>query len=54
MAKKEEAPNMVERFAEFKEVKNIDKPTMIFTSLKNRSATFWQKIWAPMKTSTSS
>ena len=29
MAKKEEAPNMVERFAEFKEVKNIDKPTMI-------------------------
>lgn len=29
MAKKEEAPNMVERFAEFKELKNIDKTTMI-------------------------
>ncbi len=29
MAKKEEAPNMVERFAEFKEWKNIDKATMI-------------------------
>lgn len=29
MAKKEEANNMVERFAEFKELKNIDKTTMI-------------------------
>ncbi len=29
MAKKEETPNMVERFAEFKELKNIDKATMI-------------------------
>lgn len=29
MAKKESAPNMVERFAEFKELKNIDKTTMI-------------------------
>lgn len=29
MAKKEEAPNMVERFAEFKDLKNIDKTTMI-------------------------
>lgn len=29
MAKKEEAPNVVERFAEFKELKNIDKTTMI-------------------------
>lgn len=29
MARKEEAPNMVERFAEFKELKNIDKATMI-------------------------
>lgn len=29
MAKKEEAPNMVERFAEFKGLKNIDKTTMI-------------------------
>lgn len=29
MAKKEEASNMVERFAEFKELKNIDKTTMI-------------------------
>ena len=29
MAKKEEAPQMVERFAEFKELKNIDKSTMI-------------------------
>ena len=29
MARKEEAPNMVERFAEFKEHKNIDKTTMI-------------------------
>ncbi|MBO5243387.1 MAG: transcription termination/antitermination protein NusA, partial [Muribaculaceae bacterium] len=29
MAKKEEAPNMVESFAEFKELKNIDKATMI-------------------------
>ena len=29
MAKKEEAPNMVERFAEFKELKNIDKAPMI-------------------------
>lgn len=29
MAKKEEAPNMVERFAEFKELKNINKATMI-------------------------
>ncbi len=29
MAKKEEAPDMVERFAEFKELKNIDKTTMI-------------------------
>ncbi|MDE5607353.1 MAG: transcription termination factor NusA [Muribaculaceae bacterium] len=29
MAKKEEAPNMVEHFAEFKELKNIDKTTMI-------------------------
>lgn len=29
MAKKEEAENMVERFAEFKDLKNIDKSTMI-------------------------
>lgn len=29
MAKKDAAPNMVERFAEFKELKNIDKTTMI-------------------------
>ncbi|MDE5727785.1 MAG: transcription termination factor NusA [Duncaniella sp.] len=29
MAKKEEAPNMVERFAEFKDLKNIDKSTMV-------------------------
>ena len=29
MAKKAETPNMVERFAEFKELKNIDKTTMI-------------------------
>ena len=29
MAKKEAAPNMVEQFAEFKELKNIDKTTMI-------------------------
>ncbi len=29
MARKEETPNMVERFAEFKELKNIDKTTMI-------------------------
>ena len=29
MAKKEEATNMVERFAEFKELKHIDKTTMI-------------------------
>ncbi len=29
MAKKEEAPNMVQQFAEFKEWKNIDKATMI-------------------------
>lgn len=29
MAKKEETPNMVEQFAEFKELKNIDKATMI-------------------------
>lgn len=29
MAKKEEPVNMVDRFAEFKELKNIDKPTMI-------------------------
>lgn len=29
MAKKTDAPNMVERFAEFKELKNIDKATMI-------------------------
>ncbi len=29
MAKKETAPNMVEQFAEFKELKNIDKTTMI-------------------------
>ena len=29
MAKKEEAPNMVQHFAEFKELKNIDKATMI-------------------------
>ncbi|MCM1521684.1 MAG: transcription termination factor NusA [Muribaculaceae bacterium] len=29
MAKKEEAPNMVERFAEFKDLKNIDKATMV-------------------------
>lgn len=29
MAKKEEKPNMVEQFAEFKELKNIDKQTMI-------------------------
>ncbi len=29
MAKKEEAPNMVEQFAEFKELKNIDKATMV-------------------------
>ncbi len=29
MAKKEAAPNMVESFAEFKELKNIDKSTMI-------------------------
>ncbi len=29
MAKKEQAPNMVEQFAEFKELKHIDKTTMI-------------------------
>ena len=29
MAKKEAAPNMVEQFQEFKELKNIDKTTMI-------------------------
>ena len=29
MARKEETPNMVERFAEFKELKNIDKTTMM-------------------------
>lgn len=29
MAKREETPNMVESFAEFKELKNIDKTTMI-------------------------
>ena len=29
MAKKENTPNMVEQFAEFKELKNIDKTTMI-------------------------
>lgn len=29
MAKKEETPNMVEQFAQFKELKNIDKTTMI-------------------------
>jgi N utilization substance protein A len=29
MAKKEVTPNMVEQFAEFKELKNIDKTTMI-------------------------
>ena len=29
MAKKDETVNMVDRFAEFKETKNIDKPTMI-------------------------
>lgn len=29
MARKEEKPNMVEQFAEFKELKNIDKQTMI-------------------------
>ena len=29
MEKKEETPNMVEQFAEFKELKNIDKTTMI-------------------------
>lgn len=29
MAKKEEKPNMVEQFVEFKELKNIDKTTMI-------------------------
>lgn len=29
MARKEETPNMVESFAEFKELKNIDKTTMI-------------------------
>jgi N utilization substance protein A len=29
MAKKETTPNMVEQFAEFKELKNIDKTTMI-------------------------
>ena len=29
MAKKEESINMVESFAEFKELKNIDKTTMI-------------------------
>lgn len=29
MAKKEESTNMVERFAEFKELKHIDKTTMI-------------------------
>ena len=28
MAKKEVTPNMVEQFAEFKELKNIDKTTM--------------------------
>ena len=29
MAKKVEAPNMVDRFVEFKELKKIDKATMI-------------------------
>ena len=29
MAKKDESANMVDRFAEFKELKNIDKTTMI-------------------------
>ena len=28
MAKKEEAPNLVQHFAEFKELKNIDKATI--------------------------
>ena len=31
MAKKEETPNMVEQFAIFKELKNIDKTTMILS-----------------------
>ena len=29
MAKKEETPNMVEQFSEFKELKNIDRSTLI-------------------------
>ena len=29
MAKKEETPNLVDQFAAFKELKNIDKTTMI-------------------------
>lgn len=47
MAKKEETTNMVERFAEFKELKHIDKTTMI--SVLEESC--WPRCLAPMKTS---
>ena len=50
MAKKEATPNMVEQFAEFKELKNIDKTTMI-SVLEDHSATYWQRCLAQTKIS---
>ena len=44
MAKKEEPVSMVDTFAEFKELKNIEITT------KNLSATYWQRCSGPMKT----
>ena len=51
MAKKEEAPDMVERFAEFKELKNIDKTTMI-SVLEESFRNVLAKCSAPMRIST--
>ena len=53
MARKEEAPNMVERFAEFKELKNIDKTTMI-SVLEESFRNAWLKCSVPTRISTSS
>ena len=51
MAKKEESTNMVERFAEFKELKHIDKTTMI-SVLEESFRNVLYKCSAPTRIST--
>ena len=48
MAKKEEPVSMVDTFAEFKELKNIEITTMISVL---EESTYWQRCSGPMKTS---